>query len=68
MNHTGQYPHSRIAQESRYHNAFITAGADLVYNRERFSPGWLDGATMRVLPGEMWLIGGAGDEVISWSE
>ncbi len=68
MSHTGQFPLSRIPQDSRHHNAFITAEADLVYNRERFSPDWLHGATMRMPAGETWLIGGVDDEVISWSE
>jgi hypothetical protein len=68
VSHTGYFPFSRVAQDSRHHKTFITAAADLVYNRERFSPGWLHGATMRMLPGETWLIGGVSNEVISWSE
>jgi len=67
MKQTGHLHLERNARISRHHNDIASSWADLVYNRTWFSPERPAGATMQEMPGETWLIGGAGHEVNSWS-
>lgn len=68
MNHTGHHQIDLIAQKSQNQHPFALIGVNLVYNRVRFSPDGPIAATMQMMVSGILLVGGAGNEVFSWSE